>query len=1683
MDENTRCLRSLDIGHAVSKFSFRFYSEQEARNLSVRRITSAVSYDELGRPVPYGLYDPVFGPTSFDDGACATCGLTYATCPGHFGHIELPIALPNPLSSALVLKLLRSSCWNCHCLRLSESDLCLYYAILLFEDADLPRCGFAVDAYRNLRKKVAIKIGKLESEQSPIEATVFQPDPDRNSIIKNWHAFLHAMPRPIPQYLDGINVYDTEAVERAMLKAAKASWRRAKDSKTLARQRSKGWKAIQRIMLESSIKSTCTSCDQDPGKIRPGDRGRLFIKRGAASRDLLLSPAEIETQIRSLWEAHSELFELLYGLCGREVDSSEKARGYMRLFVRVVLVPPSRFRPSAVVGEMSYAAEHPQNIFYQRILTLTKTLMTAKGSSAEEVEDADLGTSGSEKKKKKDSVSSSDIVQLLCRMQQTLGELYDNDGKGLDKSTGIRQQLEAKAGLFRQHMMGKRVDHSCRSVIGPDVFLDTNEVGIPLSFAKQLTIPEAVIPSNLEQMKQAVLNGPDNYPGAMAVEGWTLSGDRRMVRLNRAARGIRRTQASLLIQNRMPNRSSKKYGFSDQTEDISSSVRVGNQIPKVVHRHLKTGDVVLFNRQPTLHRVSIMAHKVRVLPGDRTIRFHYANCGSYNADFDGDEMNVHVPQDYISRAEAEELMLSNRHYVVPTSGAPVRGLIQDHIVSATLLSRRDTFLDRQTFTQLLYVATENIMLRTEMHGKTYELQPPAILKPKHLWTGKQLISAVLGVIRNGRPGFNLDASSKTTANIVGVEESKILVRDGHLLRGIVDKSSLGASTFGIVHAIQETYGCDASDDFLSSMSRLCLYFLRLHGHTTGISDLLLREVGDTRRLKILTKALDHVAIEATNSVYQTMNQSSKLGGKLAKSGTEARQLIAEMVQKDGAEAEDRLDAAMKSSLNKVSSDVFRACIPIALSKPFPLNGFAVMTSTGAKGSPVNSAQISCLLGQTSLEGKRVPRMGGRGATLPCFEPYDASPLAGGFIASRFLTGVSPQEFFFHAMSGREGLLDTSLKTANSGYLQRCLIKHLEGVRLHYDGTVRDSDRSVLQFIYGDDGIDPSKSLWLTKKVDWQVSNIKSLETEEIDDTKSLGLKESVYLSNEVGESSTLLEKMSPGALSRVGVVSDTYSSAIRKAEEGVGAHRGTVRRFLEKRYQQGAVHAGEAVGVLAGQGIGEPSTQMTLNTFHHAGSSSAHVTLGIPRLRELLMTAAKYPKTPSMTIPVLGQRPEQKCEELSKKLRLVRLSDLLLQVEVHEKSISFVPGVTRWALRTVALKMKFPPEEVYKDHLGFGFGRIVQAVASEYVPHLHRIFEKEMLKISERKGIGIKTAIGCYLKSARKPPTTNGKGANSDESCNGNLRDMGARLDDEDVNQEQSQEEIALTEAEEEEKAIPSSSEDEDRSISGDEQQYDASTERKKSDENGNDGDLPSPITPRRSKKKNGKRKMPKFKAVLSDDDEDMIEFGALGYVYSSVKGSERETVEFEWVLPMAVLGKLNVSVLMKEIARAVSLSEVDRIQRCFIEFKDNQHNVITEGSNLREVHELGWGLVDFDRLETNDLYGILQVYGVEALRAALIREFKEVFKAHGIPVNIRHLSLIADYMTMNGTYRGFNRLSMWDSPGLFQRVTFETSMKFLRDATLDGFEDITTNPSAAIALGQVYEGGTGGFQLLHTVN
>jgi DNA-directed RNA polymerase I subunit RPA1 len=420
-------------------------------------------------------------------------------------------------------------------------------------------------------------------------------------------------------------------------------------------------------------------------------------------------------------------------------------------------------------------------------------------------------------------------------------------------------------------------------------------------------------------------------------------------------------------------------------------------------------------------------------------------------------MNCHFVQDELSRAEATLICNTDNQYIVPTSGNPLRGLIQDHVASGVKLTCKDTFLTKTEFQQLLYVAvcglpgTEIVTEKEHMHTP-----PPAVLTRtaggwKPLWTGKQVVSAILQhTCRKPLPPLHLDGKTRTPPTAFGAEHNEhiIIFRHGELLSGVIDKASIGNVSLGIVHAVYELYGPELAGRLLTAFGRVFTYHLQDAGHSCGIADLTLTKKAESERAKLLRKTINDADWGLQGFLTTGDPATAAADGGGADMTPEAKIACEEGVKKllltgqDRRNARIRLDAAMQAVINKSASDVIRVCIPNGLEAPFLRNNFSMMVLTGAKGSAVNQSQISCFLGQQALEGQRVPIMIS-GKSLPSFRAFDGSARAGGFVGDRFLTGVKPQEYYFHCMAGREGLVDTAVKTSRSGYLQRCLVKHLE----------------------------------------------------------------------------------------------------------------------------------------------------------------------------------------------------------------------------------------------------------------------------------------------------------------------------------------------------------------------------------------------------------------------------------------------------------------------------------------------------------------------------------------------------------------------------------------------------------------------------------------------------------------
>ena len=763
--------------------------------------------------------------------------------------------------------------------------------------------------------------------------------------------------------------------------------------------------------------------------------------------------------------------------------AGKKSQGYKDFFVQTVPVAPNRFRPVNRVGDIVY--EHPQNTLLVKLINGNLDLVSASKGEAQIIQGATAPTAAAIAAAADPQAQLGRTLRLWLDLQNSVNALFDSSAADETYGvSGIRQQLEKKEGLFRKNMMGKRVNFACRSVISPDVYLNGGEIGIPPYFASRLSFPERVTAWNVDRLREAVLAGPGRNPGAVAVED-----ERGRIVMLRKDKKSREAVAKTLYSNAasmmtggaaaaatttttttpapeagaavlsptlalggdslvtsttttttttplIPGLSSPTVPNSAATtgtgEFSTSSAAAQFGGGKVVYRTMTDGDFMLTNRQPTLHKPGMMGHRARIMRAERTIRFHYANCATFNADFDGDEINLHLPQDHIGRAEGYDIVHADKQFFVPTDGKPLRGLIQDHIVGGTLLTMKDRFLTRTEYCQLVY---ECVALDCS-GGWDIWLEPPAVIKPVPLWTGKQVLTAVLMHYTRDQLPFTISADSKVPLEMWGKSsgEGRMHIFRNHLVAGCVDKAAFGKH--GLLHVFHELYGAERTSIFTAALSRLFTGFIQHHGFTCGMSDVFLVADAEEKRANLLAtadvRALEaHALFVGVSGPQDLVSHGSTLEDAFMKREKAVRSALSERFRSNSTDTGPALDMKASGAMHPLSSEVVKICLPGGQAKPFRHNMMALMTVTGAKGSVVNFSQISCLLGQQELEGRRVPRMAS-GKTLPCFAAYDSGARSGGFVGDRFLTGLRPQEYYFHCMAGREGLVDTTVKTSRSG---------------------------------------------------------------------------------------------------------------------------------------------------------------------------------------------------------------------------------------------------------------------------------------------------------------------------------------------------------------------------------------------------------------------------------------------------------------------------------------------------------------------------------------------------------------------------------------------------------------------------------------------------------------------------
>jgi len=920
------------------------------------------------------------------------------------------------------------------------------------------------------------------------------------------------------------------------------------------------------------------------------------------------------------------------------------------MICQVMIVPPPAVRPS-VKHDAQQRSEDDLSHILVEIIKANKTLQEKINSNA----------------------APNIIDDWVTVLQYFIASQVDNKIPGsqpVAQRSGrplksLKDRLNGKGGRMRGNLMAKRVDFSARSVITADPNISIRELGIPMKIAMNITKPVIVNDRNKNYLMKLVMNGPDVHPGAKILQ--------------------------------------KRGGDSITLRYIDrSSIRLENG--DVVHRHMQDGDPILFNRQPTLHRMSMMCHLARIMRKGDTFRMNVADTKPYNADFDGDEMNLHMPQDAEADAELLNLAAVPFQIVSPANNTAIIGIYQDSMVGSYRFTRENIRFDARSAMNLLMM----------FNGVNEVLFHDALSRNGHV-TNFDILTQIMPPlsIKYKTKHFGEGDEMKTSNSVIEVS-------NGHYIRGQLEKGVLGSRTKGLLQRICNDFGNSASADFIDDLQNVVTAYLNTSSYSVGISDLISYQ-SDTvnhRIVEIITRKKADV---------QALIEQAQIG--VFENNT-------------GKTNSEEFETQVNNILNQASAEAGKIGLK-SLSKE---NRFVIMVNAGSKGSDLNISQMISCLGQQNVDGKRIP-YGFDNRTLPHYSKYDDSPGARGFVESSYINGLSPQELFFHAMGGRVGIIDTAVKTSTTGYIQRRLVKAMEDLMVCYDMTVRTNKGKIVEFVYGDDGIDPMKVesqvidlvemgiqdiyshfnlpdesskartlsqfflkptfARLKKQIaatdtkmkfytEMMITNrdliVKNIFKNKSDTIVSCPVAFSFLIANVVGQQHLNANSMVDiTLLEAFQAIEDAFSQLMKiRAAPPTLLFKTLfffylspkdlliVKRFNKAAltillqtiilaYKRAIVAPGEMVGMIAAQSIGEPTTQMTLNTFHFAGvASKSNVTRGVPRIEEILSLSSE-PKNPSLTVFLKPEEEmdRQKAQTIMYMLEHTKLRDVVTSIDIY----------------------------------------------------------------------------------------------------------------------------------------------------------------------------------------------------------------------------------------------------------------------------------------------------------------------------------------------------------------------------------------------------------------------------------
>jgi len=1510
----------------IDNIQFSMFGPDEIREYSVVEVTKSDTYDK-DTPIIKGPFDPRMGVIDIGK-ICKTCGQKNTECPGHFGHIELAIPIINYQFINIIKKILKCVCFRCSKLLVNKNTQII----------------------ENILKKG--------------NKSRFNDICELSSKIKTCGQ----------ETEDGCG----------------------------ARQPKKYFKNAG----ISDLYAEWDKLDVDSGE------GELVDK--IAKKQLLPTT-------------------YLYDLLQRITDEDCEVMGFDSNFSRpewlihtALPVPPPSMRPSVKQDNQRMDDDLSHKL-------------------------CDIIKVNNQIKHKIEKNEKLDIIQDWAKvLQYHVATLIDNDIPGVAPAIhrsgrplkSIRQRLKGKEGRIRSNLMGKRVDYSARSVITPDPNIEIDELGVPIKIAINLTYPITVNRFNIEMLRKIVKNGPDKWPGAKT------------------------------ILKKNGNLFNIKYNA-----DADETLELGD----VVNRHLMDGDTVLFNRQPSLHKSSMMAHRARVMKCN-SFRLNVSVTPPYNADFDGDEMNMHVPQSVQSTIELQNLADVPSQIISVRENKPVITIVQDTLLGVNRMTRYENvkfvvpkfsksdlddddylmntqlinsngrpipvqnarlsnkrFLDEGnskvgnvrlnscyfTQNQVMNIIC-NIKTTDEFTGKLplAEFRPPNY--PVKLWSGKQILSLIIpDTVNLSMKNKSFDERNKTT-----IKENTIKIVNGILEEGVLDKDVFTKTSKGLIHTIFNDLGKVAAKNLLDNLQRIVTQFLLIDGFSVGISDMIANKVTQEKVGEIIDQKKKNIS-----GIIQDVHLNI-------------------LDNPTGKSTKEFFEHKVNQELNKAITEAGK----VGIQNLDENNRATAMVNAGSKGNTLNISQMIACIGQQNIDGQRITH-NFKDRTLPHYKKYDDNMESRGFIENSFITGQTPQEFFFQAMAGRVGLIDTAVKTAETGYIQRKLIKAMEDLHVGYDYSVRSSSGGVIQNIYGNDGMNaayvesqwiplfngqniykkkeleaeysfPNPDGWkklistaawknLTKYTSYKIklkSNIEDLLdyrrfiAEDLYNLTEISggilfpvpfsrIIDTVFNKEEYIVKYALKSKKTRSDINPIEIIEennklsdrlyanvhfknnlifrillDTYCSPMKLIKKRIQREMyHEIIREVEESYIKSKIDPGEMVGTIAAQSIGEPATQMTLNTFHYAGiSAKSNVTRGIPRLREVLHLT-KNLKNPFVTIYLKDEYSTDKntCQSIMNRLETILMKDIVVSTQIY-----FDPDNSKYE---TIIDEDQGILNIYKEFLDLGETDEEDIKASPWI--IRFVFNKEVMM---NKGIimeDVYMAISKYDSDKLRF-------IYSDD----NASEIIGRLQ-------------ILTE------------------IKGDESDI------------------------------NGLSSQNDVLSIIRDIEEDILH----NIEIKGLKG-----------ISNIVMEDVSAKQFIKDPTTGDYVCKKDLDVESWI--------LLTDGTNLVDV--LNSQFVDNRNTFSNDIHEIYEILGIEAARQTIIKELDEIMQDSY--TNKRHTELLADVMTFRGVLAPINRQGINSGDiGPLAKCSFEDTTDQLLKAALFSEVDTLNGVSSNIMVGQTVPCGTGYFDIL----